>query len=152
MHSNKDIRLAINAAGRAVQMPYNGNTGWSSSQPDASPNNFYWENLGPILNGEHIFGNYTSLAALQAAYPTGFTGNYAGWVATVTEGSGSNQVTTLYAYDYIGNNGWYVISSAATNVIDNTTVITVQKKSSSNPNFPISDTLRNYGCWFVVEE
>ena len=56
---------------------------------------YCWENLGPILGGNHIQGDFSSLEILQENYPYGFgrtlegdidsfTANRQGWVATVT--------------------------------------------------------------------
>lgn len=116
---------------------------------------YRWENLGPILSGNHIIGHYTSLDALKAAYPSGFgtdavTENRAGWVATVENGD----MIELYAYDYIGNKGWYKIQDlSSTSVKPHLTMLVAKADSTgSKPDDADAAMLNDKGYWFVVSD
>lgn len=142
---------------------------WSSPSYRNSLTNYYnlfykgtkyrYQNLGPILSGEHIIGNFPSLAALQAAYPNGFgadstTTNRAGWVATVKETDSTTGVVTtkLYAYDYINpNNGWYQIYNMTDSAVNPQTVMMVDSEDANRmpSDYTKHSKLQPGGYWFV---
>ena len=156
--------------GSYVLLPYEEDT-WTVGTGDVAgdPPKYYWKNLGPIFGGEHVFGRYATLAALQAAYPYGFDRDqsgqlvpsmekYAGWVASIVtmdpEHLDRVKNTALYAYDYSSNNfGWYEISSVASNEIDPRATMIVSDDQGT-PGNPIPETgggfLNKNGYWFVT--
>ena len=128
---------------------------------------YRWENLGPILNGNHIQGDFSSLAELQETYPDGFgtdsfTENRQGWIATVTIKSitpGEPDTIQLYAYDYNldENNqpkGWYLIQELGADSVHPEYTMILEKSDSANINIPSKNeaVLNNKGFWFVLEE
>ena len=159
LYSDPTIRHNI-PSNKLIKMPYDGVTGWDGSVPDETDTStspatklFYWQNLGPILNGEHIFGHYTRIEDLQERYPNGFTGNYAGWVATITTGSGANTATSLYAYDYNGSRGWYEISSVAMNQVEPKSIMIMSEGQDGAIAPQYYDSyLQDQGYWFVEED
>lgn len=122
-----------------------------------------WANLGPILQGNHVIGNFATIADLKAAYPYGFgkdtsgnvdvtTQNRMGWTATV--GDAVNGYT-VWAYDYNnptpGPDAWYAIQQLDTSTIDPRLSLLAAKPDSNNPTLPENNNLLNeYGLWFVV--
>ena len=138
---------------------------------------YYWENLGPVLSGEHVVGNCSNLAALQAAYPFGFDkdqqgdpvadyAKHAGWIGSVTDvdpQTGDLRSATLYAYDYnsaaaadpdpdVAKTAWYAISSVITNVIDPETIMIIQPKSAGGQTPAVEGNLKMNGYWFISSD
>ena len=133
-----------------------------AEQHNYSYNNKNWINLGNFVKGNHIFGNFESLEALQLAYPYGFglgtdgetidvsTQDLKGWIATV----GQNNTYTLYAYDY-RQSGWYPIQELGANLMKPQRSILISKTNNLNPNVPNSEDaslLNEKGVWFVVTD
>ena len=127
-----------------------------------------WENLGPILAGNHIQGEFASLAALRAAYPYGFgkttsgavdnaTNNRQGWLATVDNSSGSRISKIIYAYDYVGSRGWYAVQNTSTEFIEPMGSVIVDKEYNDNGSIVPYDTVKGAslqpnGLWFILKE
>ena len=73
---------------------------------------FNWENLGSILDGQHIFREFSDLASLRAQYPYGFGKDtegqiiptetaFMGWIAIVDQaGQGGVAEKHKYFFDY----------------------------------------------------
>lgn len=85
----------------------------------------------------------------------GPTGDYYGWVCTVTGQSESIDGETLvytyfYAYDYLDESRqWYYIGSISSSTIDpSASIIVCKALPSGNPEI---GTLNEKGVWFVVE-
>ena len=169
LYSDPEYRQSIYEAGNYVLLPYEGNE-WTVNTGDVpgNPPKYYWENLGPILNGEHVFGKFATLEELKQEYPNGFDGNEAGWVASVVtedpEHSGQALLVELYAYDYYGigqegkypspEDAWYQISSVAKNAVDPRAVMIVSERDAgSNPTPKTGGGfLQQHGYWFEVTE
>ena len=127
-----------------------------------------WENLGPILSGNHIHGEFDSLNALTTAYPYGFgrtrtgavdnaTQNRQGWLATVDNSNGNVISKLYYAYDYVGTRGWYPIANTSTQFIDPLGSVILDKEYLYNgnivPQSGLNDaSLQVNGLWFVLQE
>ena len=170
LYSDPTYRQTVRMHGNYIEMPYEGNE-WEVGTGDVpgNPPKYYWENLGPILNGEHIFGKFSTLAELKAEYPNGFDSNEAGWVASVVtedpEHPGQALLVELYAYDYYGigtpgkypnpADAWYQISSVAKNAVDPRAVMIVSEPdgSSANPVPAVGDGfLQQHGYWFELTD
>ena len=114
-----------------------------------------WVNLGTVVKGNHVLTNFTTLAALEAAYPNGLgndvtTAGRAGWVVTV--GPDTNNIYKLYAFDY-RTNAWYSIQELGANTIKAEYSVLVAKARSNNSDLPDeTDLLNENGIWFVVSE
>lgn len=130
---------------------------------DGDGKEYRWENLGPILASEHIYGNFTSLDDLKTQYPYGLdrdlNGNQlnqnaqqAGWVVTISDENGYK----LYAYDYLKNErgGWYEIQNLAADAVDPRYSLIVERSNINDPNRPSNNdsVLNPLGYWFVVSE
>ena len=127
-----------------------------------------WENLGPILAGNHIQGEFASLDALRAAYPYGFgkttsgavdnaTNNRQGWLATVDNSSGPQISKIVYAYDYVGSRGWYPVQNTSTEFIEPMGSVIVDKEYDDNGSIVPYDTVKGVslqpnGLWFILKE
>lgn len=125
-----------------------------------------WENLGPILAGNHIQGEFASLTALRNAYPYGFgktttgavdssTNNRQGWLATVDNSNGSIVSKIFYAYDYVGTRGWYAIQNTSTENINPMGSVILDTEYEYNGTLVPSDSIKDAslqpnGLWFVV--
>ena len=125
--------------------------------------NYAWANLGPILSGEHIIGNFSTLQDLKTAYPYGFgkdtlgqpdptTQNRMGWIATVGDAATGYQ---LYAYDYQptiqGPDNWYLMQELGANMIDPRYSMIIAKDNGIGSPVDNLDVLLNpHGYWFVV--
>ena len=124
---------------------------------------YRWENLGPILAGTHIYGDYASLDQLKADCPYGLDrdkdgnvvdskANRAGWVVSIKDGNAYH----LYAYDYIKGtaNAWYQIQDLSSLTVDPKTVIIVEQAGTQNVDLPVNNnsSLSVGGYWFVVSE
>jgi hypothetical protein len=111
-----------------------------------------WYNIGYVRGesgGVHIMGNYDTVDALEAAYPTGLTGQYQGWVCTVKNGSSSE----LYAYDYAGSKGWYSIGSLDSSTTQPASVILIATAADNGVEPSEGGSLLNdNGIWLVAVE
>lgn len=182
LYSDSTYRKGIYQNGNYVKLPYEGvmppepeyeEYDWTGTGDETDPQTgtilYYWENLGPILNGEHIFGKFSTPDELKEKYPNGFDSNEAGWVASVViedpEHPGQALFTELYAYDYYGigipgkypdpADAWYQISSVAKNAVDPRAVIIVSEpdSTSASPVPAIGDSfLQQHGYWFELTD
>lgn len=127
---------------------------------DSSIQIYKWENLGPILEGNHIIGNFESLLDLRYKYPNGFgtddvTKNRAGWVATVSKvAANGDTIVEIYAYDYIGDKGWYKIQDLSSSNINPhyTMLVAASQETENKPDHPDENLLNAGGYWFVVSQ
>ena len=114
-----------------------------------------WINLGTVVKGNHVLTNFSSLEALEQAYPNGLgtdssTAGRAGWVVTV--GPDEHDDYSLYAYDYRAGT-WYKIQELGANNIKPNYSILVSKVSANNNDIPLeNDLLNEDGVWLVVTE
>lgn len=118
-----------------------------------------WANLGSAVKGNHVLTNFSSEAALRAAYPYGFgkkpdgsvdpeTKERAGWIATVT----SQDSYKMYAYDYVAED-WYVIQDLGAAAVKPEYSILVSTEDSQHmPTDPNKNQLQINGIWFVITE
>jgi hypothetical protein len=126
---------------------YNGETGW--------------QDLGYVrgeAGGVHIIGDLSSVDDLPDG---GLTGEYKGWVYTVTttetddEGK-SYDKSVIYAYDYQNEDkGWYSIGSIDMSLVKPGYVMTVSEADSGSEELVPADgndLLQANGYWFVVED
>lgn len=138
-------------------------------------NGYRWRNLGPILGGNHIQGDFSSFNELKTRYPFGFgfrsengekvadesTANRQGWIATVTvesENPEEDNYVELYAYDYnLDENdeekGWYLIQELGAESVRPEYSMILELPNSQEDNIPQNNDalLNNHGFWFVLE-
>ena len=162
LYSDAALRQQIydNGNGQYYKLPYEG-TLWNATTPDTREGNidyFYWANLGPSIDGEHIFGHFDSPEQLRQEYPNGFgtdlkSEGRQGWIATVTSTIGGQSVVSLYAYDYNQTHDWYEISSIAENTVDPRIVMIIDQANGNIPLSPSTDSkLLTNGYWFVSSD
>lgn len=155
--------------GHYFALPFDGDytaPGWIASAGDVPNTNlFYWENLNSVIKGQHIFGNFESLAQLKEEYPNGFgigpggeeQKDFAGWVASVVKYNETDPTqideSELYAYNYLGTavdpaDNWYQISSLKVDGFDPEIAIIVSEANGEMPREKHS-FLNVHGYWLV---
>ena len=153
---------------KRYEIPYTG-TDWTYEDGDvAGTRKLYWHNLGPVLVGQHVFGNFDSYEQLEEEYPYGFDKDehgepvpeqehYAGWVASVVEYDSSTPpqivASSIYAYDYAGSMGWYEISQLDVQGLDPRKVVIISETDDvlDRPEY-YDALLADNGYWFVLED
>ena len=78
--------------------------------------------------------------------------DFAGWIATIDDSNGNK---AMYAYDYLGNAGWYKLQDiSAANINPEWTLLVSQPDNTNNTIPPLSkdSLLNNGGYWFVISE
>lgn len=139
LYSDPEIRAAVVAADKAAT--------WTDREGVEHTD---WFDAGYVrgeVGGVRIIGDVDSISKLPIG---GLSGDYKGWLYTVTEG---NNTSVLYAYDYSDNNkGWYPIGTLDSSLTEPTAVIICSKVDNTG-NLPLNGggSLNKGGYWFVIE-
>lgn len=138
LYSDPVIRAAAVAAGKSAT--------WDDSEGISHTD---WYDLGYIrgeTGGVRIVGDVSSVTELP---PNGLSGEYKGWLYTVTQYGNS----VLYAYDYSDNQkGWYAVGTLDASLTEPAAVITCSKADLTG-NAPLigGENLNQGGFWFVIK-
>lgn len=127
---------------------------------------YLWEDLGHLMEGDYVFGNFESLGQLVSRYPYGLgrtdTGEiipteeaYIGWLVTVDESQEGALVHNYYAYNYAvkdpqtGKGEWYRVEQIKGTKPENIFLIAQQANGTIAP-VGGDSKLFDGGIWFVV--
>lgn len=138
LYSDPQVRAAAVASGKSAT--------WTDRE-GVEHND--WLDVGYVrgeTGGVRIIGDVDSESKLPSG---GLSGDYKGWLYTVTK----NGVSILYAYDYSDNaKGWYSIGTLDSSLTEPTAVI-ICSKADNTGNLPLNGggSLNKGGYWLVIE-
>lgn len=118
-----------------------------------------WFNLGSCVKGNHVYANFTTEAELLSTFPYGLgydqngdvdptTQDRMGWTVTV----GSDNLYSIYAYDYL-TNAWYKMQELGAEAVKPYySMIMAPATDFDQPDSPNVASLQQDGYWFVMSE